>query len=414
MLLRGLREFREHLGGELTITLLEDLGRGVEVHVMDDALILQAHRVAAACTTAIAEHRRLREERSRLVRPTAELIATPLVCRDGPIRFDTWSRKTHGCCCQRASLKLRRGSIAPRRYDHVQPRAAVSEQCRAQLLAPPDVEEAFPPPRQHHLRDQHCDGPARRVGVELFHVAEQRAVDLAKGSGQEHETRRHEATRAAMRRRDLVVPSPAEGVPVVLGLGALEPEQVDRDDVGRQRHRELQRAIAHPAAPFERHQDRGRFGFVEHEGAGDGMPPIELRVIAMDGEQEPDGGRDGQHDDPGAFRELSPRTITARAAIVVPAPTALIARRPRDPRARLRCQCTTMLTWLVAKVRKAPIAKSGISRSVIPPNTTRSRPATSVRNAMPIEKTRRRSASAKLRGRNPSSATIRHRRGKPT
>lgn len=28
---RGLREFREHLGGELTITLLADLGRGVEV-----------------------------------------------------------------------------------------------------------------------------------------------------------------------------------------------------------------------------------------------------------------------------------------------------------------------------------------------------------------------------------------------
>ena len=41
-LLRGLREFREHLGGELTITLLEDLGTGVEVHTMDEDLILQA------------------------------------------------------------------------------------------------------------------------------------------------------------------------------------------------------------------------------------------------------------------------------------------------------------------------------------------------------------------------------------
>ncbi len=41
-LLRGLREFREHLGGELTITLLEDLGTGVEVHVMDEELIVQA------------------------------------------------------------------------------------------------------------------------------------------------------------------------------------------------------------------------------------------------------------------------------------------------------------------------------------------------------------------------------------
>jgi 3-dehydroquinate synthase len=30
----GLREFREHLGGELTITLLEAIGRGVEVHEM--------------------------------------------------------------------------------------------------------------------------------------------------------------------------------------------------------------------------------------------------------------------------------------------------------------------------------------------------------------------------------------------
>jgi 3-dehydroquinate synthase len=35
-LLRGLSEFREHLGGELTITLLEDIGRGIEVHEMDE------------------------------------------------------------------------------------------------------------------------------------------------------------------------------------------------------------------------------------------------------------------------------------------------------------------------------------------------------------------------------------------
>lgn len=41
-LLRGLREFREHLGGELTITLLAAIGRGVEVHTMDEALILQS------------------------------------------------------------------------------------------------------------------------------------------------------------------------------------------------------------------------------------------------------------------------------------------------------------------------------------------------------------------------------------
>lgn len=34
-LLRGLSEFREHLGGQLTIMLLEGVGRGVEVHEMD-------------------------------------------------------------------------------------------------------------------------------------------------------------------------------------------------------------------------------------------------------------------------------------------------------------------------------------------------------------------------------------------
>lgn len=41
-LMRGLRDFREHLGGELTITLLAALGRGIEVHTMDEPLILQA------------------------------------------------------------------------------------------------------------------------------------------------------------------------------------------------------------------------------------------------------------------------------------------------------------------------------------------------------------------------------------
>ncbi len=42
MLLRGLEEFREHLGGELTITLLRDLGVGEEVHHMDADEILRA------------------------------------------------------------------------------------------------------------------------------------------------------------------------------------------------------------------------------------------------------------------------------------------------------------------------------------------------------------------------------------
>ena len=41
-LIKGLEEFREHLGGELTITLLETMGKGVEVHQMDNDLILQS------------------------------------------------------------------------------------------------------------------------------------------------------------------------------------------------------------------------------------------------------------------------------------------------------------------------------------------------------------------------------------
>ncbi|WP_428655617.1 3-dehydroquinate synthase [Runella sp.] len=38
----GLREFREHLGGRLTIMLLEKIGKGVEVHEMDSDLIAEA------------------------------------------------------------------------------------------------------------------------------------------------------------------------------------------------------------------------------------------------------------------------------------------------------------------------------------------------------------------------------------
>lgn len=41
-LLQGLEEFREHLGGKLTITLLNGIGKGEEVHEMDGALIKQA------------------------------------------------------------------------------------------------------------------------------------------------------------------------------------------------------------------------------------------------------------------------------------------------------------------------------------------------------------------------------------
>jgi 3-dehydroquinate synthase len=40
VVLKGLEEFREHLGGQLTITLLQGVGRGFEVHEMDSATVL--------------------------------------------------------------------------------------------------------------------------------------------------------------------------------------------------------------------------------------------------------------------------------------------------------------------------------------------------------------------------------------
>jgi 3-dehydroquinate synthase len=50
--LTGLEEFREHLGGELTIMLIEEIGRGVEVHEMDSELIIQAIEKLEALATA--------------------------------------------------------------------------------------------------------------------------------------------------------------------------------------------------------------------------------------------------------------------------------------------------------------------------------------------------------------------------
>ncbi len=49
-ILAGLEEFREHLGGALTITLLAELGHGVEVHTMDGDMIL-------ACIADLARFR---------------------------------------------------------------------------------------------------------------------------------------------------------------------------------------------------------------------------------------------------------------------------------------------------------------------------------------------------------------------
>ncbi|MDO8993062.1 MAG: 3-dehydroquinate synthase, partial [Daejeonella sp.] len=41
-ILSGLEEFREHLGGELTIMLLNGIGKGLEVHQIDNEILIQA------------------------------------------------------------------------------------------------------------------------------------------------------------------------------------------------------------------------------------------------------------------------------------------------------------------------------------------------------------------------------------
>lgn len=40
--MRGLNDFKEHLGGELTITLLKEIGVGIEVHEMVDSMVFDA------------------------------------------------------------------------------------------------------------------------------------------------------------------------------------------------------------------------------------------------------------------------------------------------------------------------------------------------------------------------------------
>jgi 3-dehydroquinate synthase len=41
-LFRGLEEFREHLGGELSLTMLQDIGRSVEIHEVSLPQMLRA------------------------------------------------------------------------------------------------------------------------------------------------------------------------------------------------------------------------------------------------------------------------------------------------------------------------------------------------------------------------------------
>jgi 3-dehydroquinate synthase len=42
IILKGLEEFREHLGGQLTITLIQGIGEGIEVHAMDKQEVLSS------------------------------------------------------------------------------------------------------------------------------------------------------------------------------------------------------------------------------------------------------------------------------------------------------------------------------------------------------------------------------------
>lgn len=50
----GLEEFRQHLGGELTITLIEDVGRPIDVHVIDNAAMRDAMKMVASSSTHIS------------------------------------------------------------------------------------------------------------------------------------------------------------------------------------------------------------------------------------------------------------------------------------------------------------------------------------------------------------------------
>lgn len=55
-LIMGLREFQEHLGGQLTIMLLEKLGKGVEVHEMDENLIQSAIQLLEEENRTVKNH----------------------------------------------------------------------------------------------------------------------------------------------------------------------------------------------------------------------------------------------------------------------------------------------------------------------------------------------------------------------
>ena len=67
--LQGLQEFREHLGGELTIILLKDIGQSITVNKIDETLMVKSinflQRISAD-----------RFEKSSLLMPSAGVCCT--------------------------------------------------------------------------------------------------------------------------------------------------------------------------------------------------------------------------------------------------------------------------------------------------------------------------------------------------
>jgi 3-dehydroquinate synthase len=72
----GLEEFRQHLGGRLTITLLRGVGEPVDVHEIDRGLMRAAiERVARSATAAGAVG----------PDPASRAVETPTLKRSGPL-----------------------------------------------------------------------------------------------------------------------------------------------------------------------------------------------------------------------------------------------------------------------------------------------------------------------------------------
>ncbi len=73
-LFRGLKEFREHLGGELTLTLLQRIGKGVEVHEAD----LSLYKQAISLLQEFVENRQTKNV-SSFLSPVKECVSEALI-----------------------------------------------------------------------------------------------------------------------------------------------------------------------------------------------------------------------------------------------------------------------------------------------------------------------------------------------